>query len=220
MKLIAAFATLFALGADAIEVTSDNFDTLTSGKTVFLKFYAPWCGHCKKIAPDWEKLEKEWDGHAVGFVGSVDCTAEGKPVCDANGIQGFPTLKWGDPSALEDYQGGRTMSDLSKFAQDNLKPVCSVSNIDLCDDEKKALIAKYQAMDTADLKIAVDEAEVAIKKAETDFQDEVGKLQKAYEALNEAKEAEIASVKNSGLSMMKSVKKAKESASSEGSDEL
>jgi len=219
MKLIAAFAALFAV-VDAIELTGDNYDASVAGKTVFLKFYAPWCGHCKKIAPDWEKLEKEWEGHAVGFVGSVDCAGDGKSVCDANGIQGFPTLKWGDPSALEDYQGGRTFSDLNTWAKENLKPVCSVSNIALCDDEKKALIAKYQAMDSAALKAAVDAAEGAIAKAEKDFQEEVGKLQKAYEGLNTAKEADIAKVKSSGLSMMKSVKKSRDAAPAEGSDEL
>jgi len=219
MKLIAAFAALFAV-VDAVELTGDNYDGLVAGKTVFLKFYAPWCGHCKKIAPDWEKLEKEWDGHAVGFVGSVDCAGDGKSVCDSNGIQGFPTLKWGDPSALEDYQGGRTFSDMNTWAKENLKPVCSVSNIALCDDEKKALIAKYQAMDSAALKAEVDTAEGAIAKAEKDFQEEVGKLQKAYEGLNTAKEADIAKVKSSGLSMMKSVKKSRDAAPAEGSDEL
>merc|ERR1712232_1145818 len=124
----------------------------------------------------------------VGFVASVDCTAGGKPLCDSNGIQGFPTLKWGDPNALEDYQGGRSLDALKSFATENLKPVCSVSNIDLCDDEKN-------------------------------FSDEVSKLQKAYEKLMETKESTIASVKSSGLGLMKSVKKARETAS-EGSDEL
>merc|ERR1712113_706038 len=101
------------------------------------------CGHCKKMAPDWEKLAKEWEGHEIGLVAEVDCTAEGKPLCDANGVKGFPTLKYGDPSALDDYKGGRSLSDFKTFATANLKPVCSVSNIDLCDDEKKANCFTY-----------------------------------------------------------------------------
>merc|ERR1712125_56715 len=164
-------------------------------------------------------LEKEFEGHDVGFVASVDCTAGGKPLCDSNGIQGFPTLKWGDPNALEDYQGGRSLDSLKSFATENLKPVCSVSNIDLCDDEKKAQIAKYQAMDADELKKAIEESEGEISAAEKNFSDEVSKLQKAYEKLMETKESTIASVKSSGLGLMKSVKKARETAS-EGSDEL
>ena len=90
-------------------------------------FHTLQCGHCKKMAPDWEKLAEKWSGHAVGLVAEVDCTTEGKPLCDANGVRGFPTLKYGDPAALEDYQGSRTYDDLKKFATDTLKPVCSVA---------------------------------------------------------------------------------------------
>merc|ERR1711871_1560655 len=73
----------------------------------------------------------------TALVADVDCTASGKPLCDSNGVQGFPTIKWGDPSALEDYQGGRDFDALKKHADENLKPMCSPTNIDLCDDFKK-----------------------------------------------------------------------------------
>eukprot|EP01083_Nonionella_stella_P263522 895102_1 len=127
MKLSVALAlSLASLTTAAVpSLTPDNYDSMTDGKTVFLKFFAPWCGHCKKMAPDWEKLSGEFEGYEVGLVADVDCTAEGKPLCDANGVKGFPTLKWGDPTALEDYQGGRSYDDLLKFATDNLKPICS-----------------------------------------------------------------------------------------------
>merc|ERR1712072_1677520 len=82
----------------------------------------------------------EGDYGAGALVGDVDCTAAGKPLCDSNGVKGFPTIKYGDPSALEDYKGGRDYDALKKFADENLKPMCSPSNLDLCDDEKKAEI--------------------------------------------------------------------------------
>lgn len=63
----------------------------------------------------------EFEGSATQLVADVDCTAEGEPLCEENGVQGFPTLKWGDPSDLQDYQGGRSFEDLKKFATENLK---------------------------------------------------------------------------------------------------
>merc|ERR1711982_134120 len=57
----------------------------------------------------------------------------------------------GDPSNLEDYKVGRTCDDLHKFAEENLKPMCSPTNIDLCDDDKKAEIKKFQDMGSEEL---------------------------------------------------------------------
>jgi hypothetical protein len=54
------------------------------------------------MAPDWEKLGEEWKDHAVGMIAEVDCTEEsGKPLCEDYGVEGFPTLMYGDPAAPE-----------------------------------------------------------------------------------------------------------------------
>ncbi|KAL7557474.1 hypothetical protein ACA910_002373 [Epithemia clementina (nom. ined.)] len=212
MKLSAAVllsAIAAVAGYDVPSLTPANYDELTGGKTVFIKFFAPWCGHCKKMAPDWEKLAEEWDGNDTGLVAEVDCTTDGKPLCDANGVRGFPTLKYGDPTALDDYQGGRSYKDLSKFAADNLKPICSVSNVELCDDEKKAQIEKFLAMKDDELDALIKTEEEKLEKAEEDFKSEVAKLQEAYQKLSEDKDAAIAAVKDSGLGLLKSVKASK-----------
>ena len=78
----------------------------------------------------------EYADHASILVADVDCTAGGKPLCDTNGVKGFPTLKYGDPSSLEDYEGGRDETALKKFVSE-LKHVCSPANMDLCDAEGK-----------------------------------------------------------------------------------
>ena len=54
--------------ATAIELTPDNWDTETAGKTVFIKFLAPWWGHCKKMKPDWDKLMEAFAGSATQLV--------------------------------------------------------------------------------------------------------------------------------------------------------
>ena len=155
----------------------------------------------------------------TALIADIDCTTDAKSLCDANGVRGYPTLKYGDPSALEDYQGGRDMESLTKFAEENLKPVCSPSNIDLCDDDKKAEINKFADMAPADLDKLISEKEAEMEAAETNFKDEVQKLQDAYQKLSTDKDEKLAEIKASGLGLMKAVKASNKSAKT-GSDEL
>jgi len=206
MKLnIAALISLVAV-TNAIELTPDNWDAETAGKSVFIKFFAPWCGHCKKLKPDWDKLMDAFAGSKTQLIADVDCTAGGKPLCDANGVRGYPTLKYGDPSALEDYKGGRDYDTLKKFAEDTLKPVCSPANIDLCDADKKAEIEKFQSMPDAELDALIKEKEDLQKKVEGDFNNMVQGLQKQYQEATAKKEADLEDIKKSGLGLMKAVK--------------
>merc|ERR1711904_468209 len=122
--------------------------------------------------------------------------------------------KWGDPSALEDYDGGRSLSDFQAFAKENLKPTCSPTNIDLCDDAKKKEIGELQALPASELEEKIAEKKKTIKEAEETFEADVKKLQERYEQLQKDKDATIAEVKSSGLGLMQAVqaaaKKAKE----------
>lgn len=158
------------------------------------------------MKPDWDKLMDAFAGSSTQLVADVDCTTEGKPLCDANGVRGYPTIKWGDPAALEDYKGGRDFESLKTFAEENLKPVCSPANIDLCDADKKAEIEKFTAMSDSDLESAIAEKEKQQEEAETNFKDQVQKLQETYQQLMSDKDKAIEDVKASGLGLMKAVK--------------
>jgi len=168
------------------------------------------------MKPDWDRLMKNWNKGEKGktaLIADVDCTDEkAKPLCETHGIEGFPTIKWGDPSSLETYEGERDYKALKKFAKDNLKPMCSPSNIDLCDDEKKAEIAKFQAMPPEELTAAIEEKKAAIKAAGEKFDEEVKKLQATYEQLQKDKDETIKSVKESGLGIMQAVATSKKDA--------
>merc|ERR550517_1873231 len=152
----------------------------------------------KKMKPAWDKLMKDFKDSSSALIADVDCTAEGKPLCDANGVQGFPTIKYGDPSALEKYEGARDYDSLKKFADENLKPMCSPSNMDLCDDDQKAELNKLLEMDVADLEAAITDGEKKIEEAEETFKTELQKLQDQYQELMKTKEDTIAEVKSSG----------------------
>jgi len=169
------------------------------------------------MKPDWEKLMTEYADNSKVGVFDVDCTAEGKPLCDSSGVKGFPTIKYGDPSNLESYEGGRDYAALAKFASE-LKPMCSPGNMDLCDDEQKAEIAKVQAMSVEELDAAIAAADKKVADAEATFSEELEKLQATYKELQDAKEATLAEVKASGVGLLKSVKAAKKATA--GKEEL
>jgi hypothetical protein len=159
------------------------------------------------MKPDWDKLMKAFKDDESRLVADVDCTTGGKALCDRVGVRGYPTIKHGDPNNLEDYKGGRDFSALEKFAK-GLKPVCSPAKMDLCEPEMKEKILELQKLSAADLDTQIKEKEAEIEKAEKFFTDEVDKLQKSYQKLQEDKEATITAVKDSGLGIMKSVKAA------------
>lgn len=80
-----------------------------------VEFYAPWCGHCKQLAPSWELAAKQLKG--VVKVGAVDMTTDenvGRPY----GIQGFPTLKFfgNDKDKPISYESGRDADSIRKWA--------------------------------------------------------------------------------------------------------
>merc|ERR1712045_500245 len=90
-------------------------------------------------------------------------------------------------SALEDYQGAREYSKLSDFAKENLKPICTVSNIELCDDEKKAQIDTFKSKSADELDALITEEESKLEAAEEEFKKEVEKLQKKIRITHEGK---------------------------------
>ena len=170
------------------------------------------------MAPAWNKLMDEFDGDATKLVGDVDCTAAGKPLCEQFGVKGYPTIKFGDPADLEDYKGGRDFESLKKHVETKLVPSCSPANIDLCDDEKKAEITKFQEMPTAELEALIAEKSAENDAAEADFKKGVEGLQKSYEAMQKAKEDKLEEIKNAGLGLMKAV--SKHASKSAAKDEL
>jgi hypothetical protein len=148
-------------------------------------------------------------------IADVDCTTGGKDLCNTHGVRGYPSIKYGDPNNLEDYKGGRTFDALKKFAEENLGPTCGPANLDLCDDEKKAVIAKFQAMSAGDLAASIKEKEDEMAKLETDFKAYVEGLNKQYQDKSKEKDDAVEATKNSGLGMMKAV-----AAAGKGKEEL
>ena len=85
-----------------------------------VEFYAPWCGHCKNLAPSWELAAKQLKG--VVKVGAVDMTTD-QEIGAPYDVKGFPTLKWFgfDKKKPEDYNSGRDADAIRDFALGKIK---------------------------------------------------------------------------------------------------
>lgn len=107
---------------ESIELNSRNFDELVlkSKDLWIVEFFAPWCGHCKKLAPEWKKAANNLKGKVK--LGHVDCDSE-KSLMSKFNVQGFPTiLVFGtDKDSPIPYEGARTAGAIESFALEQLE---------------------------------------------------------------------------------------------------
>ncbi|KAF2972590.1 hypothetical protein GQX73_g1018 [Xylaria multiplex] len=116
--VLAGLTAVAAAKSAVLDLIPDNFDkvVLKSGKPTLVEFFAPWCGHCKNLAPVYEELGQAFASSNDVQIAKVDADAE-KALGKRFGIQGFPTLKWfdGKSDKPEEYKGGRDLESLTKF---------------------------------------------------------------------------------------------------------
>jgi len=100
---------------------------------------APWCGHCKALAPAWEAVGNALASEKSVMIAKVDCTVEAD-LCSKYDVSGYPTLKYwkiGESAAAghkgNDYNGGRDEGDLKSFVTDKANGMinsCSVYKVE------------------------------------------------------------------------------------------
>lgn len=195
----------FVAASSAIELTPTTWDDETSGKTVFVKFFAPWCGHCKAMKPAWDTLMEEYEASDTVLVADVDCIGAGKDLCEKVGVKGFPTIKWGDPTALEDYQGGRDVKALREFANE-LKPMCNVATHENCEDHQIKIVKDFKDTPMSELEGHLQNHDEKKADIENTFQEALKELQDTYQKLAQQKESDIDELaKTSKIGLLKSV---------------
>jgi len=88
--------------SNVVELNDASFDAkvLNSKELWVVKFVAPWCGHCKKLEPEYDEAATTLNGEPVKL-GSVDATAE-KGLGSRFGVEGFPTIKVFAPNSVKD----------------------------------------------------------------------------------------------------------------------
>ncbi|KAF7992883.1 hypothetical protein HCN44_005227 [Aphidius gifuensis] len=111
-----------------VELTEDTFDDHVSSGLHFVKFYAPWCGHCQRLAPTWDELGKSNSHDKLVNIAKVDCTQH-QSVCEKFDIKGYPTLLWiENGKKIDKYTGQRGTIELKEYINKMLKK--STENID------------------------------------------------------------------------------------------
>ncbi|EGR33469.1 protein disulfide isomerase family protein, putative [Ichthyophthirius multifiliis] len=125
--LIISTQSLYDSKSKVIKLDSKNFKTqvIQSKELWLVEFYAPWCGHCKSLAPEWEKAAKALEG--IAKIGAVDMTTD-QDVGSPYNIQGFPTIKFfGDnKNSPLDYNGGRTANEIVKYLHSESKKITDI----------------------------------------------------------------------------------------------
>ena len=134
---------------DDSHLTFDNWKESLNGKNAFIKFYAPWCGHCKKLAPVWDKLMDEYEVNDQLVIKKVDCTVE-RQLCSEQQIQGYPTLKYWSETTEDKEQGDRYTSArdyraIKKHIDENLVVQCNIDSQEgTCSSKEIKYIRKWQ----------------------------------------------------------------------------
>eukprot|EP00515_Schizochytrium_aggregatum_P005634 CAMPEP_0202045920 /NCGR_PEP_ID=MMETSP0963-20130614/996_1 /ASSEMBLY_ACC=CAM_ASM_000494 /TAXON_ID=4773 /ORGANISM="Schizochytrium aggregatum, Strain ATCC28209" /LENGTH=470 /DNA_ID=CAMNT_0048610537 /DNA_START=64 /DNA_END=1476 /DNA_ORIENTATION=+ len=122
---LGALLAVVANGEHVVHLGDSDFDGhVANHKYVLAEFYAPWCGHCKQLAPEYEKAAEHFSGVEVEgglSIVAVDAT-EHKELASRFQVQGFPTLKWIVNGEESDYGGGRSKDEIVSWVAKKTGP--------------------------------------------------------------------------------------------------
>lgn len=130
----------------SVSFTAESFQNLVtmSQDPWFIKFYAPWCGHCQAMAPNWVQLGKEMKGKLN--IGEVNCDVESR-LCKDVHLRGFPTILFFRGGERVEYEGLRGLGDFVSYANKAIDIGDGVKDIDAAEfaelEEKEEVIFVY-----------------------------------------------------------------------------
>ena len=112
--------------SDVLDLTQEQFNSaIQQHDTILVKFFAPWCGHCKRLAPEYESAAAKLKNNDPPIpLAKVDCTTdEGKEVCSQYGVSGYPTLKiFKNGEFSSEYNGPRQADGIVKYMRSKVGP--------------------------------------------------------------------------------------------------
>jgi protein disulfide-isomerase A1 len=153
----------YVLGGDVIELTDDDFEaTIAANKYVLVKFFAPWCGHCKSLAPEYEAAATVLKGQEIEgglALTEVDATVH-KKYAGEHDVRGFPTLKWFVNGQVSDYGGGRTKDEIVAWISKKTgPPAVTVTDLENFKSTADAVVfGQFSDLESAAAKAYLDAA--------------------------------------------------------------
>uniref|UniRef100_A0A336KRW2 Protein disulfide-isomerase n=1 Tax=Culicoides sonorensis TaxID=179676 RepID=A0A336KRW2_CULSO len=123
--LLTIVSFVFAGEADVKELGDDTFEAgVSEVETTLVMFYAPWCGHCKRLKPEYAKAaELLKDDDPPIALAKVDCTEAGKKTCEKFSVSGYPTLKiFKNGEVSQEYNGPREAAGIVKYMRAQVGP--------------------------------------------------------------------------------------------------
>ncbi len=115
----------------------------------------------------------------------MDCTVH-KDLCQKQGVQGYPTLKYSNGYGLNKYESGRDLESLLKFVEENLQNGC-LDDENLCTEEELQQLQEYEALSAEEVGAKLKQVTTEKEKAEDLFRVHVQKLQDQYQTLQSEK---------------------------------
>ncbi|KAJ7638856.1 thioredoxin-like protein [Roridomyces roridus] len=112
--------------SDVISLTASTFSSVNSEPLMLVEFFAPWCGHCKALAPHYEEAATELKTKNIK-VAKVDCVDQAD-LCQSHGIQGYPTLKVYRNGTPTDYTGPRKADGIISYMVKQSLPAVTTVN--------------------------------------------------------------------------------------------
>ncbi|KAF9538312.1 protein disulfide-isomerase precursor [Mortierella hygrophila] len=116
--MTANLQVLAAGPSNVLQLAAGTFyPAIHSNEVVMVQFYAPWCKHCKGLAPEYEMAAERLKMLSPETVlAKVDCVAE-DTLCDGQDVQAYPTLKVYRNGQSQDYAGDRKAGAIASFLQ-------------------------------------------------------------------------------------------------------
>ncbi|EXX78145.1 protein disulfide isomerase PDI1 [Rhizophagus irregularis DAOM 197198w] len=151
-----ACSIVLAEESDVISLTKDTFKTIVEPeKLILIEFFAPWCGHCKALAPEYEEAATALKAENIKLA-KVDCTAETE-LCAEHEIKGYPTLKVFKDGKASEYNGGREANLIISYMKKQALPARTAVNIEnfdtFKDSDDKVVIGFFNADDQKEFNI-------------------------------------------------------------------